>query len=237
VTSAGRSARTEYQRRRARDRKVIRRNLRFTIPVIVFTPVVVYLAVRLGVHLTNSAFEGAVSKSTKKPSHTPIMTTGLANLVAIVLATAATMGLAAEFWGRRSTTESWRKGAQGEERLGQLLDGLQRHCYVVLHDLAVPGSSANIDHLVIGPTGVWVIDAKNYNGRLTWSKGTLWHGRYPLTKKLGVSAWEADSVATALGARVIPILCVLGASLPQPQMRVDGVLGISGGQRLWRVIQ
>jgi len=32
---------------------------------------------------------------------------------------------------------------------------------VVFHDLAVPGNtSANIDHLVIGPTGVFVIDSK-----------------------------------------------------------------------------
>jgi hypothetical protein len=41
------------------------------------------------------------------------------------------------------------------------------------------GSRANIDHLVIGPTGAFVVDAKNYRGRLSFSKGTLWHGRYP----------------------------------------------------------
>ena len=103
--------------------------------------------------------------------------------------------------------------------------------------MAVPGSSANIDHLVVGPTGVWVIDAKNYSGRLTWSKGTLWHGRYPLTKKLGVTAWEADSVAAALGVKVTPVVCVLAASLPQPQMMIDRVRVVSGGQRLWREIQ
>jgi hypothetical protein len=205
--------------------------------VIILTPLVVYLAVRLGVHLLNSAFEGAVSNSTKKTSHNPTVSSGVANLLAIVLAAAATVALAAEFWGRRATTESWRKGAEGEQRLRQLLDGLRRHGYVVLHDLAIPGSSANVDHLVIGPTGVWVIDAKNYTGRLTWSKGTLWHGRYPQTKKLAAIAWEAHGVATALAVTVTPVMCVIGATMPQPQMLVDGVRVISGGQRLWREIQ
>jgi Nuclease-related domain len=37
---------------------------------------------------------------------------------------------------------------------------------VVLHDLAVPGSRANIDHLVIKPGGVFVIDSKQYRERL-----------------------------------------------------------------------
>jgi hypothetical protein len=37
---------------------------------------------------------------------------------------------------------------------------------VVFHDLAVPGSPANVDHLVIGPTGVFVIDSKRWRGRV-----------------------------------------------------------------------
>ena len=46
---------------------------------------------------------------------------------------------------------AWRRGAAGERRTARLLHPLQRHGWVVLHDLAVPGSRANIDHLVIGP--------------------------------------------------------------------------------------
>jgi hypothetical protein len=36
----------------------------------------------------------------------------------------------------------------------------------VLHDRRVPGSKANIDHLSVGPAGVFVIDAKQYSGAL-----------------------------------------------------------------------
>lgn len=35
----------------------------------------------------------------------------------------------------------------------------------VLHDRKIPGSSVNIDHLVVCPGGVFVIDAKKYAGR------------------------------------------------------------------------
>ena len=59
---------------------------------------------------------------------------------------------------------TWQRGAQGERRTARLLRRLPRHGFVVFHDLAVPGSQANVDHLVIGPTGVFVIDSKQWTG-------------------------------------------------------------------------
>jgi hypothetical protein len=35
----------------------------------------------------------------------------------------------------------------------------------VLHDRRIPRSRANIDHLAVTPTGIWVMDAKKYMGR------------------------------------------------------------------------
>jgi hypothetical protein len=73
-------------------------------------------------------------------------------------------------WGLRFKPSpdavAWRRGAAGERRTARLLDLLERHGWAVLHDLAVPGSAANIDHLAIGPGGVFVIDSKQYRGRL-----------------------------------------------------------------------
>ena len=37
---------------------------------------------------------------------------------------------------------------------------------MLLHDRRVPDSRANIDHLAVGPAGVFVIDAKRYKGRI-----------------------------------------------------------------------
>jgi Nuclease-related domain len=42
-------------------------------------------------------------------------------------------------------TRAWRRGAAGERRTARLLGRLERHGWAVLHDLAVPGSQANID--------------------------------------------------------------------------------------------
>jgi len=59
---------------------------------------------------------------------------------------------------------AWLKGAAGERELGKLLDTFDG--VWVLHDRRIPGSKANIDHLVVASTGVWVVDAKKYKGRI-----------------------------------------------------------------------
>jgi hypothetical protein len=61
---------------------------------------------------------------------------------------------------------NWQRGARGERRTARQLDRLTRHGWVVLHDLAVPGSGANADHLIIGPAGVFLVDSKNWRGHL-----------------------------------------------------------------------
>src|SRR5215207_8064838 len=80
---------------------------------------------------------------------------------------------------------AWRRGAVGERRTARLLGPLEREGWAILHDLAVPGSRANLDHLAIGPGGVFVVDSKQYRGRLQLDpSGRLWHGRYPLASTL-----------------------------------------------------
>lgn len=61
---------------------------------------------------------------------------------------------------------SWKTGAEGERQLSQLLNRKLGETCVVLDDRQIPGSKANIDHIVIAPTGVWIIDAKKYKGRI-----------------------------------------------------------------------
>jgi hypothetical protein len=107
------------------------------------------------------------------------------------------------------------------------LAALERHGWAVLHDLAVPGSTANIDHLAIGPGGVFVIDSKQYRGRLQLDPtGRLWHGRYPLAPTLRAVSFEADQAAQVLpdpGVVVVPIVAVHGARVPWGNVVVDGV--------------
>jgi hypothetical protein len=134
-------------------------------------------------------------------------------------------------WGLRFRPSpdacAWRRGAAGERRTARLLGPLERQGWVVLHDLAVPGSRANLDHLVIGPGGVFVIDSKQYRGRLRLDpSGGLWHGRYPLAPTLRAVSFEADRAAQVLtdpDVVVRPILAVHGAQVPWGKVLVNGV--------------
>src|SRR6266545_1635425 len=126
---------------------------------------------------------------------------------------------------------AWRRGAVGERRTARLLDPLERHGWAVLHDVALTGSRVNIDHLAIGPGGVFVIDSKQYRGRLQLDpSGKLWHGRYPLAPALRAVSFEADQAAKALpdpGVAVVPIVAVHGAQVPWGKVVTDGVPVVS----------
>jgi hypothetical protein len=65
----------------------------------------------------------------------------------------------------RQSTTAWDTGALGEERLGKGLDRLACDTIKLLHDRRIPRSKANIDHIAVTTTGVYVIDAKKYRGR------------------------------------------------------------------------
>lgn len=126
----------------------------------------------------------------------------------------------------------WRRGAEGERRTAQLLAPLRRLGWTVLHDRRIPGSAANIDHLVVGPTGVWVIDSKSWRGRIkVLGDGRLWYGRRCLDDDLRVVRWAATEVGRAVGGHgqtrellpVHPVLCIHGVRLPSPQLPFDGV--------------
>jgi hypothetical protein len=119
---------------------------------------------------------------------------------------------------------SWQRGAHGERGTARLLDRLTRDGYVIFHDLAVPGSDANVDHLVIGPTGLFVIDSKQWTGSVHQSAdGLAWHNHYPLDRTLAMVRWEATAVGRLLGTRVATLLCVHGAHIQGGGLHAQGV--------------
>lgn len=124
----------------------------------------------------------------------------------------------------RRQRNSWTSGANGEEATARLLAPLARRGYAVLHDRAIPGSKANLDHLVAGLFGVALVDSKNWRSkksRLTITGGLLRYGRYDQTKALQTVVWEAQQAAKALGVPVRPILAVHGAKVPAPRGRTE----------------
>jgi hypothetical protein len=145
-----------------------------------------------------------------------------------LLAVAAAAGLGWRLRFRPSADIlAWRRGTAGERRTARLLAPLERHGWAVLHDLAIPGTQANIDHLVIGPGGVIVVDSKRYRGRLRLDRdGMVWHGRHLLVSALRKVLWQADQADEILGIADITVAAVVavhGASVPWGLLQADGV--------------
>jgi hypothetical protein len=117
---------------------------------------------------------------------------------------------------------AWQRGAAGERHVARLLEPLVRQGWGVEHDLRVAGSEATISHVVIGPPGIFAIDARHYRGRLRLlDDGLLWHGHCLLAPALSATRWEADKLQARIGApdvAVVPIVAVLGAVVPDGQV-------------------
>ena len=138
-------------------------------------------------------------------------------------------------------TRNWEIGAEGERKLAAELNGLASAGVVVLHDRRRQGTTANIDHLTIAPTGVCVVDAKRYTGQVAkkdvgrWlsSDVRLFVGRRDRTQLVTGMAKQVDAVRAALGADytdipVRPVLCFVDSDwrLFASPFEVDGVLVI-----------
>lgn len=61
--------------------------------------------------------------------------------------------------------DRWRRGADGERRTARRLKPLRKDGWVAVHDL--PDHGGNIDHVVVGPGGVFVRNSKQLGGEVT----------------------------------------------------------------------
>lgn len=121
----------------------------------------------------------------------------------------------------------WERGAAGERSTAAELDRLASRRWRVWHDLRVPYSRANIDHLVVGRTGVWVIDTKTTRAAVTagW-RGVRFGGRRFDPAAL---RWEAEQVGELLAEETggpVPVrrlVVVHGSGLRAKGGRAGGV--------------
>lgn len=59
---------------------------------------------------------------------------------------------------------SWAQGAEGEEVVGKVLEGLAEDGWCVIHDVCF--GRGNIDHVVVGPGGIFTIETKSRGGKI-----------------------------------------------------------------------
>ena len=109
--------------------------------------------------------------------------------------------------------DSYERGADGESLTAETLAMLPPG-WRVLHDVRWPGRRfANIDHIVIGPAGVFVVDSKNWSGRITITDDQLrQNGRSRESAVAGCadSALALGERIAYLGSHVFPVLCFVG---------------------------
>ena len=117
------------------------------------------------------------------------------------------------------STAAWAKGASGEVRLSAFLAKELGDTAIVLHDRRVPGSRANIDHLVVSPSGIWVVDAKSYSGKVEFvAEGSVFRP----TMRLRVGGRDRSELVDAVRAQVEVCRRALGGS--DASLPVHGVL-------------
>ena len=141
----------------------------------------------------------------------------------LALAGMVVLGAVAALVVRPDHVRAWAVGAEGERRTAEVLAHLESDGYRVLHDRRIPGSRGNIDHVVVGPTGVYVVETKSWSGAVRLRDGAI---RVAGRRSAVVEQVqrEADAVAVALpGTQVTPIVCVHRADLPLRQLEVEGV--------------
>ncbi|GAA1904837.1 nuclease-related domain-containing protein [Lapillicoccus jejuensis] len=138
----------------------------------------------------------------------------------------------------------WSRGSGGERHVAAVLDGLGPQVHALHQRLLTPARPlADLDHVVVTDSGVFVLETKNWMADLTVHHGMLWrhvgpaHSRHhtPQDHTLSVVADHAETMAGALRVPVHPVL-VLANDVHQgfePQ-EVAGVHVVPSGRlREW----
>ena len=118
--------------------------------------------------------------------------------------------------GIRTRDQAWRIGAAGEVKVGARLNRLRRHGWRVLHSIPL-GRGGDIDHLIIGPGGVFTANTKHHpNARVNVGNQVVCPRRRRHRSR-GPPAWpwSADG-AWPVGLR-LPI--ANGPIMPEPAAR------------------
>jgi len=100
--------------------------------------------------------------------------------------------------------ESWAQGAEGEEVVGQILEGLREEGWCVIHDVSF--GRGNIDHIVVGPGGIFTIETKSRGGKV-WPdhlEPTMLSQAYAEKKLEEITLMEAQALLVFSRAYVLP---------------------------------
>lgn len=142
--------------------------------------------------------------------------------------------LLARYWNV-SEAHRWTIGLRGERITGARLNRLGRHGWHVLHSIELP-SGSDIDHIAIGPPGVFAINTKHHRGKSVWLGDHAITVNRSVTQYVHVSRSEAAQVARRLTmacgwpVEARPVIAVVGAAKLKVKSATPPVLLVDGAQ-------
>jgi Nuclease-related domain len=137
--------------------------------------------------------------------------------LAVVAAIADTIYQSRRLPGRRV------KMTRAQRHTRRQLAKLGRAGYRAMHGNLIPDSEEQIDHLVVGPAGVFAIDSESWDKHLvvrTKNARQLWHGPFSMKERLEHARWESEQAAELLSGAVgrpvtvRPAMAVYGPRIP-----------------------
>ena len=122
----------------------------------------------------------------------------------------------ARLLGVHTDERAWRIGADGEEKVAAQLANLVKNDprWRVLHAVPVGENGSDIDHVVIGPAGVFTLNAKHHPGAKIWVAGTTFMVNGQKQPYLRNSRHEAARAAKLLTAAAGVAVHVVGVVVP-----------------------
>lgn len=107
------------------------------------------------------------------------------------------------------------RGFRGEQKVGRILDGLAPSGWLTLHEVA--SGRGNIDHIAIGPSGVFAIETRSQRGQVSVERISR--------RRLAQASAERADLEELTGIRIDPLLVFSDADIVgQPVSRRRGVL-------------
>jgi hypothetical protein len=145
---------------------------------------------------------------------------------------------------KESSVEAWRKPSVAERKTERQLRGMEKSGYRTLHARAVPRddegvSDGQIDHLVIGPTGVYAVDSEKWDKRLpvrAMSHRKLFLGPFNKKERLDEARWESEQASRLISSElgyevpVQPSLAIYGPAISWKVLMVRDVDVYAGGR-------
>ena len=153
--------------------------------------------------------------------------------------TAASMLVASLLWIIWSLIQGMRrverffKGARGEERVSGILKTLPDG-YHVFNDFVACGK--HIDHVVVGPGGVFAVETKFWRGKVTVEEGCiLLDGQLPDRAPIAQTNREATLVRAALSAAgwrgdVTPVLTFASDTFATHRANIKGTIVMNASE-------